>query len=121
MSPSPGLGLLLSYSMYRLVLLACVLWCLESHPIPMKITSEPLYDNHTAVCAEIQKDLSADNTTYNVSLGLHQTSFGFQWPFVLLTNFPCFQGYFKRPQNTSKVRRSYHMDLISKAITPVGT
>ncbi|KAK1343273.1 hypothetical protein QTO34_016051, partial [Cnephaeus nilssonii] len=62
--------------MYLFVLLACVLWCLESHPIPMKITSGPLYDNHTAVCAEIQKDLSADNTTYN--------------------------GYFKRPQNTSK-------------------
>lgn len=32
------------------------------------------YDNHTAVCAEIQKELSADNIIYNVSLGLHQTS-----------------------------------------------
>lgn len=36
----------------------------------MKITSVSLYDNHTAVCAEIRHDLSADNTTYNVSLGL---------------------------------------------------
>ncbi|KAM5301439.1 uncharacterized protein AAES06_002313 [Glossophaga mutica] len=42
----------------------------------MKITSVSLYDNHTAVCAEIRHDLSADNTTYN--------------------------GYFKSPQNTSK-------------------
>lgn len=76
MSPSPGLGLL-GHSMYLLMLLACVLWCSESHPIPMKMTGGPP-DNHTAVCAEIQKDLSADNATYNVSLGLHRISLGFR-------------------------------------------
>lgn len=110
--------------MYLFVLLACVLWGLESHCIRMKIIGGPLYDKHTAVCAEIQKDLSADNTTYNGSLRLHQTSLGFRWPSVLLTNFSCFQGYFQRPQNTSEVRGSYHMDLsdrISKAFTPAGT
>lgn len=102
---------LLSPTMYLYVLLACMLWGWESHSAPMKITSEPLYDNHTAVCAEIQRDLSKDNVTYNVSLGLHQKSLGSQWPSAFLTNFSCFQGFFKRPQNTSEVRSSPHMDL----------
>lgn len=97
--------------MYLYVLLACALWGWESHSAPMKITSEPHYDNHTAVCAEIQRELLADNIIYNVSLSLHQTSLGSQWLFVFLTNFSCFQGSFKRPQNTSEVRSSHHMDL----------
>lgn len=97
--------------MYLYVLLACALWGLESHSAPMKITNEPHYDNHTAVCAEIQRELLADNMIYNVSLSLHQTSLGSQWLFVFLTNFSCFQGSFKRPQNTSEVRSSHHMDL----------
>ncbi|KAM8764764.1 uncharacterized protein V5649_020359 [Rhynchonycteris naso] len=42
----------------------------------MKTTSEPFYDNHTALCAEIWEELKADNTTYN--------------------------GYFKSPQNSSE-------------------
>lgn len=69
------------------------------------------YDNHTAVCAEIQKELSADNIIYNVSLGLHQTSLCSQWPFVFLIDFSSFQGSFKRPQNTSEVRCCCHMYL----------
>lgn len=89
----------------------------------MKITSVSLYDNHTAICAEIQHDLSADNTTYNVSLGLHQTSLGSQWSSVFLTSFSCFQGYFKSPQNTSKVRSSHHRKLsdhLSKGSPPLA-
>ncbi|XP_057576519.1 uncharacterized protein LOC130844242 [Hippopotamus amphibius kiboko] len=62
--------------MYLYLLLACVLWGLESHSTPMKIASVSPQDNHTAVCAEIQKELTADNITYN--------------------------GSFKRPQNTSE-------------------
>ncbi|KAM5212277.1 uncharacterized protein RBU33_004920 [Hipposideros larvatus] len=62
--------------MYLYMLLACVLWGLESHSAPMKITSELLYDNHTAVCAEIQRELLADRSIYS--------------------------GSFKRPQNTSE-------------------
>ncbi|TKC34481.1 hypothetical protein EI555_012530 [Monodon monoceros] len=42
----------------------------------MKIASVSPQDNHTAVCAEIQKELMADNITHN--------------------------GSFKRPQNTSE-------------------
>lgn len=100
-----------SHTMYLYVLLACVLWGLESHSTPMKIDGVSPHDNHTAVCAEIQKELAADNIIYNVSLGLHQTSLCSQWPFVLLTNFSFFQGSFKRPQNTSEVRSSHPMDL----------
>uniref|UniRef100_A0A8P0NU13 Uncharacterized protein n=2 Tax=Canis lupus familiaris TaxID=9615 RepID=A0A8P0NU13_CANLF len=88
--------------MYLYVLLACALWGSENHSASMKTASVSAYDNHTAVCAEIQKELSADTMTYNVSLGLHQTTLCSQWPFVLLTNFSCFQGSFKRPQNTSE-------------------
>uniref|UniRef100_A0A8C4MDV3 Uncharacterized protein n=1 Tax=Equus asinus asinus TaxID=83772 RepID=A0A8C4MDV3_EQUAS len=62
--------------MYLYVLLACVLWGLESHSTPMKIDGVSPHDNHTAVCAEIQKELAADNIIYN--------------------------GSFKRPQNTSE-------------------
>ncbi|EPY81670.1 hypothetical protein CB1_000719020 [Camelus ferus] len=62
--------------MYLYVLLACVLWGLESHSARMKMASTSLQDNHTAVCAEIQKELTADNIIYN--------------------------GSFKRPQNTSE-------------------
>lgn len=69
------------------------------------------YDNHTAVCAEIQKELSADNIIYNVSLGLHQISLCSQWSFMFLTNFSHFQGSFKRPQNTSEVRCCRCMDF----------
>lgn len=98
--------------MYLYVLLACVLWGLESHSARMKMASTSLQDNHTAVCAEIQKELTADNIIYNVSLGLHQTSLYSQGPLtkaVLLTNFSCFQGSFKRPQNTSEVRSNHPM------------
>uniref|UniRef100_A0A8D0S2S7 Uncharacterized protein n=1 Tax=Sus scrofa TaxID=9823 RepID=A0A8D0S2S7_PIG len=91
-----------SHTMYLYVLLACVLWGLESHSAPMKIATVASRDNHTAVCAEIQRELMADDITYNVSLGLHQTSLCSQRPFVFLTSFSCFQGSFKRPQNTSE-------------------
>lgn len=109
--------------MYVYILLACVLWGLESHSAPMKTTSESLYDNHTEVCAEIQHELTSDNITYKVSLDLHQTSLGSQWPYVFLTNFSCFQGSFERPQNTSKVSSSHHMGLsdhISKGLPQVA-
>uniref|UniRef100_A0A671FQL7 Interleukin-4 n=1 Tax=Rhinolophus ferrumequinum TaxID=59479 RepID=A0A671FQL7_RHIFE len=77
LSPSWGLcAAKASCTMYLYVLLACVLWGLESHSAPMKITGKPHDDNHTAVCAEIQRELSADNIIYN--------------------------GSFKRPQNTSE-------------------
>uniref|UniRef100_A0AC11D154 Uncharacterized protein n=1 Tax=Ovis aries TaxID=9940 RepID=A0AC11D154_SHEEP len=62
--------------MYLYVLLACVSWVLESHSAPMKIVSGSTQDNHTAVCAEIEKELMADNVTY--------------------------KGSFERPQNTSE-------------------
>uniref|UniRef100_A0A8D1E6B8 Interleukin-4 n=1 Tax=Sus scrofa TaxID=9823 RepID=A0A8D1E6B8_PIG len=65
-----------SHTMYLYVLLACVLWGLESHSVPMKIATVASRDNHTAVCAEIQRELMADDITYN--------------------------GSFKRPQNTSE-------------------
>lgn len=61
-----------SHTMYLYMLLACVLWGLEGHSAPLKITNASSRDNHTAVCAEIQKELSADNIIYNVSL--YQTS-----------------------------------------------
>lgn len=95
--------------MYLYVLLASVSWVLESHSAPMKIVSGSTQDNHTAVCAEIEKELMADNVTYKVSLGLHQISLSSQWPSVFLTNFSCFQGSFERPQNTSEVRSSHPM------------
>ncbi|XP_064131410.1 granulocyte-macrophage colony-stimulating factor isoform X1 [Loxodonta africana] len=62
--------------MHLCVLLAWTLWVSGSHSAPMKITTASLLENHTAICAEIQKELSADNSTYN--------------------------GSFDRPQNTSE-------------------
>uniref|UniRef100_A0A8C9JDV6 Uncharacterized protein n=1 Tax=Panthera tigris altaica TaxID=74533 RepID=A0A8C9JDV6_PANTA len=62
--------------MYLYVFLACALWGSENHSASMKTASASAHDNHTAVCAEIQKELSADNIVYN--------------------------GSFKRPQNTSE-------------------
>lgn len=99
--------------MYLYVLLACVSWVLESHSAPMKIVSGSTQDNHTAVCAEIEKELMADNVTYKVSLGLHQTSLNSHWPSVFLTNFSCLQGSFERPQNTSEVRSSHPRSFLT--------
>ncbi|XP_077877052.1 uncharacterized protein LOC144366576 [Ictidomys tridecemlineatus] len=62
--------------MYLYVLLACVLWGSQSHSSPMKLATETSHKNHTALCAEIQKELSADNNIY--------------------------EGSFSRPQNTSE-------------------
>uniref|UniRef100_A0A7N5JD11 Uncharacterized LOC100473502 n=1 Tax=Ailuropoda melanoleuca TaxID=9646 RepID=A0A7N5JD11_AILME len=63
-------------TMYLYVFLACALWGSENHCASMMTANVSAYDNHTAVCAEIQKELSADNIIYN--------------------------GSFKRPQNTSE-------------------
>ncbi|KAG8507830.1 Granulocyte-macrophage colony-stimulating factor, partial [Galemys pyrenaicus] len=52
------------------------------------VQNESPHDNHKEVCAEIWKELKADNSTYNC--------------FVFLTNFFCFQGSFVMPQNTSE-------------------
>lgn len=112
MLSSPGFGSAwnhLNHTMFLYVLLACASWVLESHSAPMKIISGSTQDNHTAVCAEIEKELMADNVTYKVSLDLHQISLYSQWPSVFLTNFSCFQGSFERPQNTSEVRSSQPM------------
>ncbi|XP_010861884.1 PREDICTED: uncharacterized protein LOC105005555 [Bison bison bison] len=79
MLSSPGFGSAwnhLNHTMFLYVLLACVSWVLESHSAPMKIISGSTQDNHTAVCAEIEKELMADNVTY--------------------------KGSFERPQNTSE-------------------
>lgn len=59
--------------MHLYLLLALVFWVSESHSAPMKADTVTLQKNHTALCAEIQEELSADNKTYEVSLGLHQT------------------------------------------------
>uniref|UniRef100_A0A8D2DLM0 Uncharacterized protein n=1 Tax=Sciurus vulgaris TaxID=55149 RepID=A0A8D2DLM0_SCIVU len=63
-------------TMHLYVLLACVLWGSESNSSPVKVAAENSHKNHTALCAEIQKELSADNNVY--------------------------EGSFSRPQNTSE-------------------
>uniref|UniRef100_A0A8C0DNM9 Granulocyte-macrophage colony-stimulating factor n=1 Tax=Balaenoptera musculus TaxID=9771 RepID=A0A8C0DNM9_BALMU len=76
MLSSPGLGLAWSHPQVIPCTCTCS-WGLESHSTPIKIASVSLQDNHTAVCAEIQEELMADNITYNVR-------------------------FFKRSQNTSE-------------------
>lgn len=95
--------------MYLYVLMACVLWGSQSHSSPVKLATETSHKNHTALCAEIQEELSADNNIYEVSLVLHQINL-LSRTFVFLTNFSCFQGSFNRPQNTSEVRGVYSSD-----------
>uniref|UniRef100_A0A8C9ARE1 Granulocyte-macrophage colony-stimulating factor n=1 Tax=Prolemur simus TaxID=1328070 RepID=A0A8C9ARE1_PROSS len=58
------------------VLLACLPWAPGSHCAPLKADTASPQDNHTAICAEIQRELSADKNTY--------------------------KGSFNRPQNTSE-------------------
>lgn len=55
-----------SETMHLCVFLAFVLWGSESYCVPMKVTTMALQKSHTAICAEIQQELSEDKKTYHV-------------------------------------------------------